>query len=526
MYNQRNLLASLYAATENEDDQENVIISKGRFSHLNVCKDFLVGACPASMFDNTEYDILKRCTKIHSDELKSLYNEAKKYKSYGYEQHFLDNARVVINRANKNIENNKLKREDDGNVKVPQSVLEDVEVVALSQRVTLMMDEVNSSFMQPDNDVSKIYSLMKQLEDLEAQRQSLINTKAGLNEDGRSSGAVRQFLKVCPVCASLLSDTAHQLRLFEHYKGKLHKGMHLLRQTVSEVQAWLDSPDYPTLRAEDALDIDDMDSRRERLGGGDGRRGGRGNRGGFRGGSDPRGRGGRFGGDSRGGRGRDGREDNFRDTRNRGEERDNRWDARDDRQPQSNRDIVKDSWRGRGSSPATGYKDYNREGDFDDGFSRRVRSRSQSNPRRRSRSPRSPARNSTHNRDFDNPREIRERDRDRSYSPYADRKRHRDRRYDERDGRRLRGFSPREYSPYRKREDNFQNYESSSGLQNNEHSTSRGRTDVKEDNLWRGKDMNSSNNLDGDTTTHLLKQTPENPSAPVTTFAGVYDDLF
>lgn len=73
------------------------------FTDPKVCRSFLVGTCPHDLFTNTKQD-LGPCPKVHSEQLKTEYENDKDKAKHGYEYDYMRDLQKYIEECNRRID--------------------------------------------------------------------------------------------------------------------------------------------------------------------------------------------------------------------------------------------------------------------------------------------------------------------------------------------------------------------------------------------------------------------------------------
>lgn len=262
----------------------------------NICKRYLVGFCPNSQqdnwFHNTRRKDINVCCKIHSERLRTDFEEHADYERYvtEYERDFLEFLEGLVREADAWISR------EIGNCQGPG-------------RVTKMPPSVR----QKSNDFQeRSENLMKQAEDLAEQgnvaaSKQCVEQSAKLKEDVKELKEKHTYESggetVCQVCG-VRCNPDEPADYQAHLDGRLHEGYTKIRTKVKELREKMRN--QPAKREKDR----DRDRDREKGEGGDRDRdrgdgkdraegGDRGDRGGDR----PRRRDGDRGGDRHGDRG-------------------------------------------------------------------------------------------------------------------------------------------------------------------------------------------------------------------------------
>nr|CAG8602429.1 1446_t:CDS:2 [Entrophospora candida] len=148
------------------------------------------------------------CPKIHSEKLKSEYEEAKKQK------------RSAQKRLDKTPEDNakitQLTKEIENLASEISELTKEVEVLGEEGKVTESMDRLH------EVDIKKGQKADKEKE--------LKNTMEG------GSPSQQQKLRVCEVCSAYLSIFDSDRRLADHFGGKMHLGYLKIRDLLKELK--------------------------------------------------------------------------------------------------------------------------------------------------------------------------------------------------------------------------------------------------------------------------------------------------
>lgn len=208
------------------------------FTDEGVCKYFLTGLCPHELFENTKF-YLGECRKIHSEELRKSYMEAREARRYYYEE---DLARVLQQqvddcdrkiargqqRCDADEEQNK---EDEGTVDAEEEI---DQIKKLDEDISAKIKEVEEKAEEGDIDGSMVINdKIKELKRRKEQLQSLVSAKQGNNL------FPNQKLKPCNICGALLSGADNDRRLAEHFSGKIHIGFAEIRKHLVALKEYI-----------------------------------------------------------------------------------------------------------------------------------------------------------------------------------------------------------------------------------------------------------------------------------------------
>lgn len=312
------------------------------FFVFQFCLYYLVKFCPHELFVNTRAD-LGQCTKLHDDEAKRLFDEARPTaRKRGYEDEFLRFSNHMINEVDRKIEKGRqrlllMNKTTEGTTPPVYVSKYQEQINNLNARIKKLIGEAEEAGNR--GDVDQAQGLMTLCDQLKEEKEELVanhdaneGRPVGSSENGStaSNGPWNEYasnekqMEVCEVCGAFLIVGDAQQRIEDHLSGKQHLGYSRLRKAVEEM--------YEKRQKErDEEERQREQDRRQKLEmrGGDRNRE-RDDRYRRRDDFDDRRRGGGSGGSGGGGgnNGRDRRRDRFNNHRERGDNRDNR-DHRD-----------------------------------------------------------------------------------------------------------------------------------------------------------------------------------------------------
>jgi len=171
------------------------------------------------------------CPKIHSEKLKSEYEEAKKQRDVDYELEFERSLGNFVSDCDRKISSaqKRLDKPPEDSAKITQLTKEienlaseiseltkEVEVLGEEGKVTESMDRLH------EVDIKKGQKADKEKE--------LKNTMEG------GSPSQQQKLRVCEVCSAYLSIFDSDRRLADHFGGKMHLGYLKIRDLLKELK--------------------------------------------------------------------------------------------------------------------------------------------------------------------------------------------------------------------------------------------------------------------------------------------------
>uniref|UniRef100_A0A182M1P7 Uncharacterized protein n=1 Tax=Anopheles culicifacies TaxID=139723 RepID=A0A182M1P7_9DIPT len=248
----RQLLDELMGRNRNLDPSASA--KEVSWSDEEFCPYFLVKFCPHDLFVNTRAD-LGQCTKLHDDEAKRLFDEAKPCrKKTQYEEDFLRFCTNMINEVDRKIVKGKqrlllmnskteggrpaTKHQDQLNFlteKINKLVREaeeagtrgDVEQAQVVSRVNSLMIQLYSN----------LDGLMEQCDQLKEEKEALLKQQEsnGWSVTAEIAASQEKQMEVCEVCGAFLIVGDAQQRIDDHLTGKQHLGYSKLRKAVDEM---------------------------------------------------------------------------------------------------------------------------------------------------------------------------------------------------------------------------------------------------------------------------------------------------
>ncbi|XP_050094377.1 luc7-like protein 3 [Anopheles aquasalis] len=201
------------------------------------CPYFLVKFCPHDLFVNTRAD-LGQCTKLHDDEAKRLYDEAKPCrKKTQYEEDFLRFCTNMINEVDRKIAKGKqrlllMNSKTDGGRSVPK---QQEHLNALTEKINKLVHEAEEAGTR--GDVEQAQGLMEQCDKLKEEKDALVkqHESNGWSVTAEIAASQEKQMEVCEVCGAFLIVGDAQQRIDDHLTGKQHLGYSKLRKAVDEM---------------------------------------------------------------------------------------------------------------------------------------------------------------------------------------------------------------------------------------------------------------------------------------------------
>ncbi|CAG8516997.1 2180_t:CDS:10 [Diversispora eburnea] len=191
-----------------------------------------MGGVPDHMkYDDEKKMDLGACPKIHSERLKSEYEEGKKRKENDFDSEFERNLANFVADCDRKIAcaQKRLDKTPEDSAKVTQ-LTRDIENLAteiseLTKEVEVLGEE------------GKVTESMKLLQDVEAKKTAKIEKEKELKNQSEGGGpSQQQKLRVCEVCSAYLSIFDSDRRLADHFGGKMHLGYLKIRDLLKELK--------------------------------------------------------------------------------------------------------------------------------------------------------------------------------------------------------------------------------------------------------------------------------------------------
>ncbi|CAI2188580.1 15376_t:CDS:2 [Funneliformis geosporum] len=191
-----------------------------------------LGGVPDHMkYDDEKKMDLGACPKIHSERLKSEYEESKKRKECDYEGEFERNLATFVAECDRKIASaqKRLDKTPEDSAKVTQLMKEienlATEISELTKEVEVLGEE------------GKVTESMKLLQDVEDKKALKIEKEKEHKNSAEGNGpSQQQKLRVCEVCSAYLSIFDSDRRLADHFGGKMHLGYLKIRELLKELK--------------------------------------------------------------------------------------------------------------------------------------------------------------------------------------------------------------------------------------------------------------------------------------------------
>ncbi|PVF94888.1 LUC7-domain-containing protein [Serendipita vermifera] len=196
-----------------------------------VCRNFLCGTCPHTLFTNTKMD-LGACPKSHTDRLKTEFVAAKEKNPSDprfaqFQAEYEQNIFAFVDECDRRIKaaHRRLEKTPEENAKTTNLMKEIGELELAIQGGTEKIEQLGEQGLVEEsmNELRAVEALKVEKGDKERELQNLTET---------SGASGHQKLRVCDVCGAYLSVLDSDRRLADHFGGKMHLGYHELRRML------------------------------------------------------------------------------------------------------------------------------------------------------------------------------------------------------------------------------------------------------------------------------------------------------
>ncbi|KAI0032223.1 putative U1 snRNP protein [Vararia minispora EC-137] len=196
-----------------------------------VCRNFLCGTCPHTLFTNTKMD-LGACPKSHTERLKTDFLGAREEKPNDpifakFQMEYENNIFAFVDECDRRIRaaQRRLEKTPEENAKTTNLMREIAEIELAIQGGTEKIETLGEQ--------GKVDESMKEMAAIEALKSEKGEKERELQQLTETSGASgHQKLRVCDVCGAYLSVLDSDRRLADHFGGKMHLGYHELRNMI------------------------------------------------------------------------------------------------------------------------------------------------------------------------------------------------------------------------------------------------------------------------------------------------------
>ncbi|KAF8637381.1 hypothetical protein AX17_002879 [Amanita inopinata Kibby_2008] len=203
------------------------------WSDEKVCRNFLCGICPHTLFTNTKMD-LGACPKSHTERLKTDFLTAREVNPtdpvyHRFQMEYEANIFAFVDECDRRIRaaHRRLEKTPEENAKTTNLMREIAEIELAIQGGTEKIESLGEQ--------GKVEESMREMAAIEALKSEKADKERELQQLTDTSGASgHQKLRVCDVCGAYLSVLDSDRRLADHFGGKMHLGYHELRNMLSK----------------------------------------------------------------------------------------------------------------------------------------------------------------------------------------------------------------------------------------------------------------------------------------------------
>ncbi|KAL0577941.1 splicing factor [Marasmius crinis-equi] len=203
------------------------------WSDEKVCRNFLCGTCPHTLFTNTKMD-LGACPKSHTERLKQEFLAAREANPSDpifnrFQMEYESNIFTFVDECDRRIRaaHRRLEKTPEENAKTTNLMREIAEIELAIQGGTEKIETLGEQGQVDESmrEMAAIEALKSEKADKERELQQLTDT---------SGASGHQKLRVCDVCGAYLSVLDSDRRLADHFGGKMHLGYHELRNMLAK----------------------------------------------------------------------------------------------------------------------------------------------------------------------------------------------------------------------------------------------------------------------------------------------------
>ncbi|XP_035905293.1 putative RNA-binding protein Luc7-like 2 isoform X1 [Anopheles stephensi] len=201
-----------------------------KFYDSKVCKSFLLGCCPHEILASTRMD-LGECPKVHDLALRADYENASKNKDYYYDVDAMEHLQAFIADCDRRTEAAKKRLAET------QEELT-AEVAAKANAVHELAEEIGKKLAKAEalGEAGQVEESMKLMSEIEELRSEKSRAEQEYRSSIPASTYQQQKLRVCEVCSAYLGIHDNDIRLADHFGGKLHLGFLAIRDKLAELE--------------------------------------------------------------------------------------------------------------------------------------------------------------------------------------------------------------------------------------------------------------------------------------------------
>jgi RNA-binding protein Luc7-like 2 len=252
----KKMLDELMGKTRDLTEDNKRSVRQTHFSDPEVCKDFLCGVCPYSLFTATKSDLGKCpmpiCGDGDAEECKRQYEHLSQEEKdkYGYEHKLMQHLERLLQTCDRRVSRNKEKAAEQMAI----SEGDVVKIAALRTQIQTGIDQCENAAEAGNVDAS--ISLINQADQAKAVLDRIMHSY----DD-------KQII-VCEVSGNFISSKDNDERMRAHFEGKQYMGWKVVRDTVAGLRERRVPSGVPNYRGNSSSTTEGGDRERDR----DGRR--------------------------------------------------------------------------------------------------------------------------------------------------------------------------------------------------------------------------------------------------------------
>ncbi|XP_063902101.1 luc7-like protein 3 [Zophobas morio] len=203
--------------------------SKDKLAHWSdrkVCKPFLCGLCPHTLFTNTKQD-LGPCRFEHDQGLKTDYEKSSKYKKMGYEEDWIAGLERLVKEIDWQIQKAKQRIKEQETLQLSETGVDQEKVRDVTNQIDELLEKVER--LGNEGKIDEVESLMRSVDLLKKQKEAILNASG-------ATAVVGKQMEVCDICSATLVVGDIQARVDAHLQGKQHVGFLLIRKTIKDLK--------------------------------------------------------------------------------------------------------------------------------------------------------------------------------------------------------------------------------------------------------------------------------------------------
>ncbi|KAI6228158.1 Peptidase [Aphelenchoides besseyi] len=198
------------------------------YDHHSVCRAYLLDCCPREILMDTRLEGLVSCRKMHEKALRADFLREQEKRDHIYEVEAFDALEEAVKAVDYEIEKVREKvKKDSENLSDSHDFMKSKKISELNEKITVILAEMEA--LGSEGKVNESIELSKTVGELQKR-------KGELENDIKGAQPVQQRLRVCEACGAQLNVLDNESRLADHYGGKMHLGMVIIREKYEEMK--------------------------------------------------------------------------------------------------------------------------------------------------------------------------------------------------------------------------------------------------------------------------------------------------